>query len=290
MAAKQETIDQISDAEMFNEALIEEPKQEVSEPTPESQTEERERDEAGRFVAKTEEDKAESVEQPEPREERPQGHIPPGRLKEEADARRAAEALVAQERQAREALEQRFWQLQQQFQQAQRPKEEPQEPIDMFADPQAWEQSQRQRWEGEMRQMRGEMSLQLAGIRHGEQTLKDAFQALQSEVMSGNTAPHRQVMESNNPGEALVSWYKREQTMKLVGDNPETFVEKVLNEALEDPDFLAKAIEKAKGVATTQPTQVKLPPSLNKATASAPNSGGTDTDASDAALFNYAMR
>lgn len=291
MAAKQETIDQISDAEVFNEALADEskapePAPEPS-PEPEPQTEERPRDEAGRFVAKDKEAESKPVEQPEPREEKSEGNIPSWRLKEEADARREALAQLETERRQRETFQRQLWELQQKLQ----AKEQlPEEPIDIFADPDAWKQAERRKFEGEMRQMRGEMSLQLAGIKYGDQTLKDAFQALQTEVMSGNTTPHRLVMESNNPGETLVSWFKREQTMKLVGDNPETFVEKVLNEALEDRDFLAKALEKARGVATTQPTQVKLPPSLNKATASQSNAGPSDTDTSDTAIFNYAMR
>jgi hypothetical protein len=71
-----------------------------------------------------------------------------------------------------------------------------------------------------------------------------------------------------------------------VGTNPEEYVQKKLEEALSDPEFLAKALERARGVASTQPTQVKLPPSLNKATAA--RSAG-DNDSSDAGIYHHAI-
>jgi hypothetical protein len=83
-----------------------------------------------------------------------------------------------------------------------------------------------------------------------------------------------------------VNWYKREQTLKEVGSDPNAYVQKKLEEALNDPQFLAKALEKARGAASAQPTQVKLPPSLNKA-ASARTDG--DNDTSDQGMYRHAI-
>lgn len=294
--AEQETLDTISDAEVFSEAMAKTPspapeKEAAPEPKAEApKVEGKARDEKGRFAPKTQEEPtpeptvaAPKVEAPKPE---PEAHIPSWRLKEESDARRAAQEALDQERRQREAFQQQLWQLQQQL----KAKEKPEEPIDIFANPAAWEQSQQKRFDDRLRAMEGNFSLRLAAYKHGENTLRDAFQALASRSQSGDDSIRQMVMNASDPGEALVGWYKRENVLKTVGDDPEAFLAKALDEALNNPEFLAKALEKAKGVASTQPTQVSMPPSLNKATASSPNMGVSDNDASDGAIFSYAMR
>jgi hypothetical protein len=57
-----------------------------------------------------------------------------------------------------------------------------------------------------------------------------------------------------------------------------------------DPQFQAKVLEKVRGSAATSPAETKLPPSLSKATASAPSAPEPLGDMSDASLFAYAMK
>ena len=174
-ATEQENTDQISDSEMFDQAFEDEPKVEKEpeaakepEKTEEAKAE-RERDDKGRFVskeAKAEDDEpaAEVEAEPEPEPKSESERIPSWRLKEEADARREWQQKAEAEAQQRQALQHHLWQMQQQLQSQQKPEE----PIDIFQDPQNWEQSFQARMEQKMREQEGNFSLRLAKYKHGE--------------------------------------------------------------------------------------------------------------------------
>lgn len=112
---------------------------------------------------------------------------------------------------------------------------------------------------------------------------------MQQRLQSGDVALQQAFISSPDPGEMMINWYKREKTIQTVGPDPEAFLAKALDAALENPEFLARAVEKARGTASTKPTTVKLPPSLSKATASS-NSGESAGEDSDAALWENAWR
>ncbi len=281
----QETIESISDAEMFKDAIAPEPVAEA-EPEVEAQADEgkpeRERDEKGRFKPKDEGgDESPPAAQaalavPEieqPKAEKPDHRIPLTELLNEREKRQNAER-------ERQAYEQQLIQLQQQLQQYQQPKE----PIDIFADPQAYTQSIEQTMTERMRAMEGNFSLRLAAYKHGD-TFTEAFQDVMARPI---TDPMRQqVINSPDPGETLVQLYQRERTIKEVGTDPIAYKSKVLQEALKDPEFLAKALQSARQTAGAQPTatnKIDLPPSLNKVAAA--HSGGDD--ASDRGVYSYA--
>lgn len=295
MATEQENNDQISDSEMFDQAFEDEPKVEKepeAKPEPEETKEakaERERDDKGRFKSKeTDEEPAAEIEaqpEPEPKQEpERQDQIPSWRLKEEADARREWQQRAEAEAQQRQALQNQLWQLQQQLQSQQKPEE----PVDIFADPQNWEQSFQQKLDQRMREQEGNFSLRLAKYKHGE-TFDQAWQAMVDRTQSGDDSIRQHVIGSPDPGETLVNWYKRESVISQVGDDPTAYRSKVLEDALKDPEFLAKALEAAKATAQQKPeTKVQLPPSLNKATSSAPS--GHSTGVSDSDMFEHATR
>jgi hypothetical protein len=272
--------------EIFDEAVAESmPEASTEEEEEEPKAEERARDEKGRFVAKDkageeEEPPAEPVGEPEPvveqpKEEKPDHRIPLVELLNEREKRQRAE-------QERAVLEQNLWQLQQQLQALQ----QPQEPIDPLTDPDRWQQSLNQSWEEKFRSMEANFSLRLAHYKHGD-LFMEAFRDVTSRPL--NDPIRQQVIQSPDPGETLVALYQKEKLMKEVGPDPQAFIQKKLEEALNDPQFLAKALEKAKGVAKTQPTQkIDLPPSLNKVAAAANVQG--DDDVSDRGLYAYATR
>src|SRR5512134_76154 len=99
------------DRELFNEAVSDTPTAEPPAPTPEPQEEPtRPRDEHGRFAPKAEPEPVAPQPEPEPQPQTQEQRdaIPPWRLREEAEARRAAEARVAEyERMVRELQAQR---------------------------------------------------------------------------------------------------------------------------------------------------------------------------------------
>lgn len=282
METEQEKTEQISESEMFDE--INETKTEEVKDTP--------RDEKGRFAAKAEETTEKVLTEPEPeapieqepepveqvKEEKPD-QIPSWRLKEEADARRAAAERAEQAERQRAELEHQLRALQQQLE----AKEQPQEPVpDVFENPQYYQnlpqmlRSEMQNMRSEIvREVRGNVSLENAKRTHGE-LFDQAWAEMDSRVKQGDVSMWRQVVGSNDPGETLVGLYKQANTFKEVDGDLNSWFEKKLEERLKDPATQAKVLEMARTTAKTQPTKVDLPPSLNKAPSAAPATAGSE--------------
>jgi hypothetical protein len=274
----------VSDESMYDAAVSPEP--EVSADVETEVASERARDEKGRFAAKEEKEEAPIAEAAPiaPQAEKVDHRIPLTELLNEREKRQS-------EQRQREALQRELEQLRQQMQPQKQP--DPVQVPDQFANPEAynqyWEQriaSQQQTVDQRFREQEANFSLRLAHMQHGEK-FEAAYQALLEQSANGDKTAAQQVANSPDPGRTLMSWYQREQVIAQVGTNPEEYVQKKLEEALSDPEFLAKALERARGVASTQPTQVKLPPSLNKAT-SAQRSDDT-SDMSDRALYHHSI-
>lgn len=242
----------------------------------------------GQFKPKAETDKDKAGDKPGEKkpaaaDRKPQ--VPPGRLREEADKRRTAEAASAAALAERDAalakvgaLESNFNTLNKQLsdlmtaiatgkvggQQQQAPQKQAGEVKsdprpDMFADPdgyEAWnerriarvEQSVTQRIEAQ----RVEMSMQYAHEKHGE-AFDEAYKAITS--LDRNNPRDRQIVQqiwsSPNPGKALMSWHNQVKTLREVGDDPTKYREKVATETrdqlLNDPEFLKQVMEKLRG-------------------------------------------
>lgn len=292
-------MDEVSDQEMFNEAIAKEPIAEAkAEAKPDEGKEaevkaERERDEKGRFKSAKDDNGGDesppaaeaTLEAPKVEQKEPEVHnIPSWRLKEEADAKREAIERATRAEQEAQAFRQQLWQMQQQLQALQQPRE----PIDIFADPQAYQQTIEQTMSERLRAMEGNFSLRLAAYKHGD-TFHEAWAEMVNRSQTGDDALRQQVLQSPDPGETLVQLYQREKVVKEVGTDPTAYRSKVLDEALKDPEFLAKALEQARASAGAQPTQqISMPKSLNKVAAAA-SAGGSD-DMSDNGLYHYATR
>jgi hypothetical protein len=255
-----------NDQDMYDSVLAPE-EAPVEEAPKEEAAPERPRDDKGRFAAKTEaEEAAEPVEAPveaapvaEP-EKREDHRIPLTELLNEREKRQA-------EQRRAETLMRELESLRQQLQPPAAP------PPDQFQDPEGynahWEQRfqmLQQQHQQSIRQVIAENSLARADDKYGE-LFRNGYEAVMTRAQEGDPTVAKMVANSPNPGEAIVQWYKREETLKAVGDDPKAYANKVLEEALSNPEFLAKALEKAKGVASQQPSHIQLPPSLNKAAA-----------------------
>lgn len=302
------TEEELSDDALFEGAMEPDtPDPAPQDPAKEEEPEAREdgRDDQGRFAAKDKEEDPEKAEvQPEPQEPEPtpepqpddyakQGWVPSGVHREANEQRRRAEEELASERARTSGLEQQVQAISQQLRQIQEHNKQPEEPIDPFADPQGWEKNVHSTFEQKLRAHEANVSFRLAHREHGEK-FSQAWQEMETRANRGDRSIAQSVMNSPDPGQALVDWYTRESTLQAVGPDPDAFVQKKLDEALKDPQFLAKAVEAAKAQATTgngqQPPaqgQVDLPPSLTKATTAAPAKDGV-TDMSDAAIFQDA--
>lgn len=130
---------------------------------------------------------------------------------------------------------------------------------------------------------RVETSMAIAHSRHGE-TFAKAFEAVGklNPQNPDDRAIVQRIYSDPSPGEALVAWHKRTETLREVGDDPVKYREKIEKEARErlaqDPEFRKSLIEGLRAEASRgedgKPnTTVRLPKSLNGA------AGGNRRDA-----------
>lgn len=126
---------------------------------------------------------------------------------------------------------------------------------------------------------------------HGADKVKAAFTALDQAAKAGDpdaVAAVARVKQSMDPYGDIVAWHQQKTVINEVGSDPQAFIQKKLDEALNDPAFLAKALEKAKGgKPSAQGAETPTLPSLNRVTSAADN----DDEEGDAGeVFNTALR
>ena len=160
---------------------------------------------------------------------------------------------------------------------------------DPLLDPKGYRDFIREETRKEILNERRESSLQQAHRTYkGE--FEEAYAAAQKQV---DPVLRTMMQNSRDPGETLIQWHRERKTKAEVGNDPNAWLEKKLEERLNDPAFLAKAMERARGVASPQTNgkpNVQLPPSLNNASrANASLVSSDDNDDSDEAVFKYAM-
>jgi hypothetical protein len=249
------------------------------------------------------------------------GRVPSGRLREEAEKTRAAQAerdaLKAQLEAEKTASQRAIAELNAKFEgfiasQRQTPQPKPEETKpeatpDLFEDPTAFVNHLQKGFDAKLaavnqqiKDQRINISMELSRTRHGA-TFDAAFGALKS--LDANNPDNRQLVQrlidAPNPGEAVVTWHKRNEALREVGDDPTAYKAKIAEDTrkalMADPEFRKQLVAELRGEAMTgdngRPrTTVKLPASLNRA-------GGNNTrapndmemfDGSESATFNSA--
>jgi hypothetical protein len=214
--------------------------------------------------------------------EAPEAAIPSWRLREEADARRAAEDRAR-------ALEARLGEVARHMQQTQ------QQP-DFFANPDAATQTLITRTlqpyveMNEARMMY--MCRMIADTVHGGDSVAEAERAFLEAHDSKTLDPadYERVVQSPNRYDAAVRWYKRQAVLSSVGDDPNAWFEQQLEARMSDPQFQAQVLERARSGAATRPSETRLPPSLSRSTAVAPSAPEPLGDMGDRSLFEFAMQ
>ena len=299
-----------TEQEMFESALSEEapaivqeqpeaqPEKVEAQPEAQPKSDEKPRDEKGRFAPKTE--KAPEVtaitQEPPPvekSEDKPErGEIPAWRLREEADAKREWQGKAEQAERRAQEIERQFAATQQQLNAIQRQFAEKQNPPpDMYADPEGFQRYQTQAFQQQLRQRDVATSEMLARIKFGDELFDKAEKALESHVRLNPNDPFIQTLvAAPQPAFELVKWFRQQEMQsRLNGKSLEDLLKEEREKALSDPAFLAQAIEKAKAAATpVHPQANSNIPSLNRATASVTQNA--DDDDSDASLFKRTLR
>jgi hypothetical protein len=269
-------------------------------PIQQEQTPAQPRDESGRFATKSADQPIEPqqpVVEPQltaPEQPASNGNgVPVGAVQAEREKRQEAQQRAADlERQLAE-LRGQVTLLSQQRQPAPQPQQE-QKPASIFEDPDAYLQSQLTPVQQTIQEMREELWESKAAVLHTQATVDAAKAAADALDPASKQNLHRQLMAGGNPFDNLVKWHKQQEALTKVGGDPDAWLNAEIEKRMNDPAFLAQAIERARTGATPNPANrsqqplVNLPPSLARLPA-----GGNqpaDNDMSDGALFSHATR
>jgi hypothetical protein len=254
----------------------------------------------------------------------PKGRVPAGRLREEAERARAAlaerDALKAQLAETevrakadREALQAHLDAAMAAFRQhtgaPQKPAEVSAPKPDLFEDPNAFVESLKAEMRNELATVRRELhdskvneSIEAARARHGK-AFDDAFGALKAIDYRNpvNVEMVKRMEALPNPGEAIVSWHKRELARREVGDDIEAYRKRIADETrnalLSDPEFRKEFVSSLRGeaehwVVEEGKPRSKFPASLNRAPGSNRRSDADvlTHDGSPRAIFDSAWK
>jgi hypothetical protein len=252
---------------------------------PEAANEDRTRDPVtGKFVAK----KPDAEAQPEPDRqpnEAQRGGIPSARLREEADARRAAETRAADfERQLKE-MQARLDRMGQ-APQPRQPAPAPQPAPNIFENPDAYMQHALGPIADQQTQLIDRFSRLMATQQHGAEAVNTALQDLAREVQTNPAARFevQRIWQAEHPYGELVAWHKNRQTLKEIGSDPSAYKQSLREQLLNDPEFVKQVIEKANGQARTPANgsrpvnEIDLPPSLATRAGGGANSSRAPAD------------
>lgn len=234
------------------------------------------RDDGGRFAAR-QADEA----QPEPTQAeqpaKPEPSVPPGRLREEAEARRNAE------RERDEMRAQLRLLMDMQKPQAQPAEAKPAPEI--WDNPDQWVDDRLGSVKTEVQQTREYFSRLLAEQAHGADKVTEAYQALDAAIRNGavdGNAVKAQLAKSMNPYGDIMGWHAKHSIMSEIGNDPKAYEQKIIERYLasQQPQTAPAAAQAAPGA-----TIVKLPPNLNRMTSASSDASGSN-DVSDQELFH----
>ncbi len=168
-------------------------------------------------------------------------------------------------------------------------RQEPQKPASLWDDPDAYLQGQLNPVQSQLQETR-EMLLELQASQfHGADKVAAAKKA--AEALFGTPAGQalaQQITASGNMFDNLVKWHQQQETLSRVGGDPDAWLNAELEKKMNDPAFLAQAIERARASAASNTSRsaprTEFAPSLSSLPSggNAP-AGGEDT--SDQALF-----
>jgi len=258
-------------------------------------------------------------------EEKPNGRVPPARLREQTERTRAAEAerdtLKAQletekseRRRELDALNAKFDGVLAAIRQQQQPQKTNGEAAaeevipDIFEDPKGYDarlqktvDTKLSGIDQKLQVMRVDLSMQMAhDIYKGDFEKAVEWAKQTSADNPEQRAVAERIWKSSNPGKELVLAYKRAEALRTVGDDPAAYETRIKDETrkalMADPEFRKTLIAELRGEAATgangKPNTItRLPPSLASAAGSSRAGETADAfDGSDQAIANSAWR
>jgi hypothetical protein len=180
--------------------------------------------------------------------------IPSARLREEADARRY-------ERQRADHLQSQVEALLQRFQPQQQP---PRQRADVFENPSGFVQEEVQPLieplNQQLMQVREFYSKRDAMKEFGPQLVSEAFGVMEQGIRARDPEIHttyNRIMQTMDPYGEMVRWYQQKKMFADIGGDLNAYNQRVLQAAMQNPDFQAQVIAAARGQApqVAQPAQ-----------------------------------
>jgi hypothetical protein len=265
--------EELSDNELFDQAVTDEGLEDVSTQQTEQQvetTEERHTEQAT--------SEAESQERQQVDDSAPQ--VPSWRVREiNEEKRRFAEE---NERLKAEMAELRRTQQQRQPEKKEDAADDGPDPL---LDPKGYAKRVRDEIREELLAERREDSLQRAAKAYKDE-FSSAYEMAQKQI---DPALRAKMQASRDPGETLIEWYRDQKTRAEIGGDLASYKQRLREEALKDPEFRKQAMEAWRSDAQPQSNgrpRVELPPTLNGASrANASLRSDATSDVSDRELF-----
>ena len=204
--------------------------------------------------------------EPKPDVKEPEPAVPPGRFREESEARRRAE-------QERDVLRGRL----EAFERQQKPQQQQPTKVDIFDNPSGFVRQEVEpflkSFQEQLQETREQMSLDNAVSRHGEEVVTAARTALVAGIRGGDPSMKAildRALQSPDPWGVITKAHRERDTMTRIGGDLEAYNKSVLEKALEDPEYRKRVIERAQadaragGQVINRPAQSKVPnvPSL----------------------------
>jgi hypothetical protein len=211
-----------------------------------------------------------------------------------------------QERETRQRLEAQVREMQRKEQERAAQQTQPKTEDTLFSDPDRFVRDIESRNEKKLANIQLNFDMQLASMRHGP-AFDHAWQHFYASCEGGkDPVSYFRVMNARSPGEEMVRWFHERRLMHETGGNLDAYRQRVLQEALQNPEFLAQLQQQggmrpppqqqpqpARGedgrfVPQQQPRQeVRLPTSLSRMNGSRgmPAAGEVE-DGSEEAIFD----
>lgn len=220
-------------------------------------------------------------EEPEKVEAKDEGQVPSWRVREINEAKREAEAKLAQREQEYAQTQAQLNALQQQFNQQQ----QPQTPPDVFEDPQGFSSYQQQQFAQQARTFQMKTAELEAKVNYGAQEVDSAIKAALA-VEHTNPQVSARIQSAQNPWAEAVQWHKEQQTQDAIGEGGiDGFRQREREALMADPEFRKSVFEQMRGEAGATPKpNIGSIPSLNGAPAASVNTDGPGSQ-SDEELF-----
>lgn len=213
------------------------------------------------------------------------GRVPSRVVREANEARRAAEAERDAERARVRELDARLRLIEQNRKPEQRQGQQDQQEPDIFADPEAWKGKVRADIRQDMLQATLQTGIETAAEEHGE-AFNTAYQGLIQGCQSGDpvalATAQRIARAPQLVGKIAIGYHRQQEMLREIGSDPDAFIDRKVQERLNDPQFRRQAIsglreDAMRGDGNGPRTRTRLPPSLNSA------SGGTSHRGRDTA-------